>query len=84
MGVGYSEFVPDSSEDLFFWESELGKVEEYFFEEPTKWQALVESSSRSILNRIPKAFKEKQCFIYPFILTYPHRLSVNTCKLVRY
>lgn len=84
LGIGYSEFVPDNPEDLFFWKSELGKVEEYFYEEPTKWQTLIESSSSIKLDKIPRVFKERQNFIYHFILTYPHRLSSNTWKLFGY
>ena len=83
-GISYFdnfEFVPETNWHIFLWRNKTGEVISEFYKSPQSWNELNDNAFSKEL-KLPKILKTNPEFLYYFLLTYPHRLSKDSIKLI--
>jgi hypothetical protein len=75
------EFVPETDWHIFLWRNKTGEVISEFYKLPQSWKELSDQAFSKEL-KLPKILKTNPEFLYYFLLTYPHRLSKDSIKLI--
>lgn len=83
-GISYFdnfEFVPENNWHTFLWRNKNGEVISEFYKSPQSWKELNDKAFSKEL-KLPTILKTNPEFLYYFLLTYPHRLSKDSIKLI--
>jgi hypothetical protein len=75
------EFNPSTEWKLFMWICEEGEQIEQFYDRPQSWAKLVKEVA-DIDSTEMHSLLENNPFSYYFLLSYPHRLTRKTAKLI--
>ncbi len=75
------EFVPETDWHIFLWITKIGEEIRGFYKSPQSWKELRDKAFSKEL-KLPKILKTNPEFLYYFLLTYPHRLSKDSIKLI--
>ena len=75
------EFNPQPSWKMLFWDCKEGKQIEKYYKTPQSWKELEDEENKWGNSGIPKVLHDNP-FMYYFLITYPHRLTQNTLKLI--
>jgi hypothetical protein len=75
------EFVPETDWHTFLWRNKTGEEIHEFYKSPQSWKELRDKAFSKEL-KLPEILKTNPEFLYYFLLTYPHRLSNDSIKLI--
>jgi hypothetical protein len=75
------EFVPEPNWHTFVWRNKTGEEICGFYKLPQSWKELKDKAFSKEL-KLSKILKTNPEFLYYFLLTYPHRLSKDSIKLI--
>ncbi len=75
------EFKPNPSWALLIWNCREGEQVERFYKNPQSWKELSDEATNFDSSGIPQVLQNNP-FSYYFILSYPHRLTRDTIKLI--
>lgn len=73
--VQLSEFEPSHPIQYFDYRTQRGTLHSWFFDQPTSWQMLRESSLKRDTGRLPKSLLKTPEFLPFFSLFLPHRFT---------
>lgn len=78
--IQYCEYFPKPIWHTYLWQSLHGNYVDKAFDAPQSWNLLVKEAFRK--PQIPKLILYNRCYIYFFLLTYPHRVKSDLIKLI--
>ena len=80
-GLMVTEFKPAAKYQLLCWRAEEGEHIQHFYKHPQSWKELEDQAKDYAIADLPDTLRENP-FSYFFLLSYPHRITRKSVKLI--